>query len=255
MFAHLPPHANPSTSPSQTMAHSYAIDFFAWPGIRERFVFSQHRYCSNVFWYLFNSGLHVLWPYEFRDCYFRNVTTGQYGISAPFNKRLYDINAWTMGDDMFKQWPELCSDFPSYNKFPMHINGGAGAFHKAPKRRTLPAPDSEIHSPVTVQCTSSESSQDEEVVLANSSSAAHALGSATTTQQTIFLGNVALTSNSFAPAANGLYSMLAVDDWWGIPLHFAPQQQQQEQPMATDLTFGAMGSRSDQVSRLDGLNF
>ncbi|ETS81743.1 hypothetical protein PFICI_06745 [Pestalotiopsis fici W106-1] len=104
--------------PSQSIAHSYAIDFFAWPGLRERFVFQQHRYCSNMFWQLFCSSLHILWPFEFRDCYFRNTDTNEYKVSPAFDERIKDINVWTMSGDIFKMWPEFLSDMPRFNRGP-----------------------------------------------------------------------------------------------------------------------------------------
>ncbi|KAF2416420.1 hypothetical protein EJ08DRAFT_576436, partial [Tothia fuscella] len=104
--------------PSQTIAHSYAIDYFAWPGLRERFVFYQHRYCGNLFWKLFCSSLRILWPFEFRDCYTRNLQTGQYHISPQFDERIGDINAWTMESDIYKRWPEFYSDIPAFNHIP-----------------------------------------------------------------------------------------------------------------------------------------
>ncbi|TLD27775.1 hypothetical protein E2P81_ATG11063 [Venturia nashicola] len=108
--------------PSQTIAHSYAIDFFAWPGLRERFVFYQHNYCGNVFWQLFCESLRILWPFEFRDCYSRNLKTGQYQISPQFDERIGDINAWTMSGEIFKKWPEFYSDIPSFNHIPASIS-------------------------------------------------------------------------------------------------------------------------------------
>ncbi|KAH6871765.1 hypothetical protein B0T10DRAFT_590501 [Thelonectria olida] len=100
--------------PSQTISHSYAIDFFAWPGIRERFIFHQHQYCGNIFWQVFASSLRLLWPFEFRDTYTINIETGQYTISDAFEQRINDINAWTMTQDIFDRWPEFYSDIPAY---------------------------------------------------------------------------------------------------------------------------------------------
>ncbi|KAE9978908.1 hypothetical protein EG328_001207 [Venturia inaequalis] len=108
--------------PSQTIAHSYAIDYFAWPGLRERFVFYQHNYCSNVFWQLFCKSFRILWPFEFRDCYTRNLETGQYQISPQFDERIGDINAWTMSGEIFKKWPEFHSDIPSFNFIPASMS-------------------------------------------------------------------------------------------------------------------------------------
>ncbi|KAF6823240.1 bZIP transcription protein [Colletotrichum plurivorum] len=101
--------------PSQAMPHSYAIDFFVWPGVRERFVFGQHHYCNNQFWELFGPNFHMLWPYEFRDAYKKSVVTGQYQISPMFEQRISDINSWTMGVDFFTRFPELIADIPAFH--------------------------------------------------------------------------------------------------------------------------------------------
>ncbi|UPK95406.1 hypothetical protein LCI18_006341 [Fusarium solani-melongenae] len=101
--------------PSQSVAHSYAIDYFAWPGLRERFVFYQHKYCGNLFWSHFCSDLRILWPFEFRDCYSLNVATGEYKISHAFDERIRDLRSWTMSSEMFQVWPEFLSDIPVYN--------------------------------------------------------------------------------------------------------------------------------------------
>jgi hypothetical protein len=84
------------------------------PGIRERFIFHQHQYCSNIFWQVFASSLRVLWPFEFRDAHTINIETGQYTISDAFDQRINDINAWTMTRDIFDRWPEFYSDIPAY---------------------------------------------------------------------------------------------------------------------------------------------
>lgn len=88
------------------------------PGIRERFVFHEHKYCINDFWYLFVANLRIMWPYEFRDTYSRNTTTGQYKISPDFEERIGDINVWTMSTDFFNRWPELHCDIPAFNSIP-----------------------------------------------------------------------------------------------------------------------------------------
>ncbi|CAH0045842.1 unnamed protein product [Clonostachys solani] len=98
--------------PSQMLPHSPAVDFFVWPGVRERFVFFQHRYCSNTFWKVFAESFRLLWPFEFRDCYQRNVMTGAYSLSPAFESRLYDINCWAMTTDFFYHFPDFRSDIP-----------------------------------------------------------------------------------------------------------------------------------------------
>ncbi|OAL39796.1 hypothetical protein AYO20_00708 [Fonsecaea nubica] len=115
-YARLPPWY--MRRPSQKIAHSYAIDYFAWPGVRERFIFNEHDYCGNDFWHLFCKSFRILWPYEFRDCYTREIETGLYKFSPTFDQRLKDIKCWTMGPDIFQRFPELYSDMPAFNHIP-----------------------------------------------------------------------------------------------------------------------------------------
>jgi hypothetical protein len=124
--------------PSRDMLHAYATEFFAWPGLRERLVYSEHRYCSTMFWRLYCQNLRLQWPYEFRDCYTFNTDTGLYNISSMFRERISDIRAWTMGTDMFKQYPELYSDIPAWNHIPTSLNCATPSSSRRQSRTALP---------------------------------------------------------------------------------------------------------------------
>ncbi|KAM0277386.1 hypothetical protein ACHAQH_005826 [Verticillium albo-atrum] len=112
--------------PSQALAHSYAIDYFVWPGVRERFVFSQHRYCTNLFWQLFQNNFKVTWQYGFRDCYMQDRNSGKFSISPMFKQTIGDIRAWTMDTEFLTQFPELCQDIPRVEGLPIAV----GSAHK-----------------------------------------------------------------------------------------------------------------------------
>jgi hypothetical protein len=103
------------------MKHSPGIDFFAWPGLRERFMYFQHNYCSNLFWYLFRKSFRFAWPFDARDCYTINNETGLYEISMMFDQRVADIQCWTMGPEIFEHFPEFQSDMPMYNRIPRSV--------------------------------------------------------------------------------------------------------------------------------------
>ncbi|RSL42600.1 hypothetical protein CEP53_012102 [Fusarium sp. AF-6] len=100
--------------PSQTLPHSRAIEFFAWPGLRERFVFFQHQYCANLFWYMLLSNFKFLWPFDFRDTYMQNSETGQFYLSPQFKRCMGDLGSWTMGQGFFEQFPDLYADIQIY---------------------------------------------------------------------------------------------------------------------------------------------
>ncbi|RMD44765.1 hypothetical protein DV735_g305, partial [Chaetothyriales sp. CBS 134920] len=109
------------TRPSQTIPHSYAIDFFVWPGLRERFIFTQHRYCTNLFWQLFRSSIRLNLPFDLADCYNIDPDTGRYVLSPMFDHRLRDINTWRMTRDFFVQFPELSEDIPVVGSIPPSV--------------------------------------------------------------------------------------------------------------------------------------
>lgn len=125
--------------PSQALAHSHAIDYFVWyvahswcppirlltqlnrPGVRERFVFSQHRYCTNLFWQLFRNNFRLTWQYNFRDCYMQDRNSGKFSISPLFEQRIGDIRCWTMSAGFFAQFPELSQDIPRCDSLPIPV--------------------------------------------------------------------------------------------------------------------------------------
>lgn len=97
------------------------------PGLRERFVFSQHQYCSNSFWKYFTENLFIVWPYEFRDCYKRNFETGKLSISTEFKTRIADLSSWTMCPDFFQRFPDLYTDIPANRSIPKQLYVNASA--------------------------------------------------------------------------------------------------------------------------------
>lgn len=129
--------------PSQAaLAHSPAMDYFPWPGMRERFVFKEHRYCTNQFWALFCQSLRFVWPQDFDACYTKVETKGKgpasstdfiggslmphfYRTSPKFTTRVLDIDAWTMGRDFFERFPEYYSDVRTWNHPPKEIGGAS----------------------------------------------------------------------------------------------------------------------------------
>lgn len=98
--------------PGHHIPHTYAIDYWAWPLFRHRFITDQDVYCGNDFWYVYQSQLRLLWPFEFRDCYTHDLETDRYKTSSLFDERINDIKCWTMEYDFFQRFPELSSAIP-----------------------------------------------------------------------------------------------------------------------------------------------
>ncbi|KAH6685436.1 hypothetical protein F5X68DRAFT_276850 [Plectosphaerella plurivora] len=116
--------------PSQSLPHAYAADFFPWPGVRERFVFSEARYANEDFSILFPSQLQVAWPYDLYDIFTISPETNTYAVTPLFDRHIRNIQVWTMRPDFFQRFPELMSDIPVAGSIP-----GAIDWHGPPPRR------------------------------------------------------------------------------------------------------------------------
>ena len=108
--------------PSQSIPHAYAINYFVWPGLRERFIFQQHKYCSNLFWQLFSGSIEMSWAYDFRDCFAQRWDTGVYQMTPMFHECISDISRWTMRNDLFTQFPDLRCDIPASTLSPRGVS-------------------------------------------------------------------------------------------------------------------------------------
>lgn len=96
------------------LAKSMMLTCRCRPALRYRFAIAPHRYCSNLFWHMFKEHLRIVWPYDFRDCYIRNMQLGTYGLSPLFKEKIHDLRSWTMAPDFFAQFPELMQDIPKF---------------------------------------------------------------------------------------------------------------------------------------------
>ncbi|KAI5867469.1 hypothetical protein GGS23DRAFT_548528 [Durotheca rogersii] len=105
----LPPWYRPR--PTQTMfAHDGIIDFFVWPGMRERLVLSKANQLTNDFWECFSRNFRFLWPYPFEDIYALDFSTGRFYFSALFEKQLLELTTWQMERQFFLSFPEFGDD-------------------------------------------------------------------------------------------------------------------------------------------------
>lgn len=108
------------------------------PGLRERFVYHQHKYCSDKFWTLLAQHFRFVWPYDFRDCYVHNRTTGKYQLSDLFLCHLNDLTCFTFCKDMFQSFPEFECDIPKFMSLPPALDGDLNVkqLTEQPKTRT-----------------------------------------------------------------------------------------------------------------------
>jgi hypothetical protein len=77
---------------------------------------------SDKFFDLENSTLKILWPISLQDCFTQDPSTGLFKITASFDKRIYDIDAWTFGPEMFESFPDLYGVAPAFNSIPGKVD-------------------------------------------------------------------------------------------------------------------------------------
>ena len=135
--------------PSQYIEHTHAIDYYAWPTFRQRFIFSPHAYCGNEFWRIYQSELKLLWPFEFRDCYTHDLETGLYKPSRLFEETMNNVKCWTMGSDFFQRFPELSSDIPVSGRIPKALPAASDLVESRSQRRSSAAPAESVHATST----------------------------------------------------------------------------------------------------------
>jgi hypothetical protein len=82
-------------------------NFIPWPGIRALARNPRAPFRSDKFFNLETSTLKILWSFSLQDCFTRDPSTGLFKITPSFDKRIYDINAWTFEPEMFESFPDL----------------------------------------------------------------------------------------------------------------------------------------------------
>jgi hypothetical protein len=67
----------------------------------------------------------------------RDTEMGLYKVSAAFRERISDLKSWTMGPDLFKQFPELYADIPASSTVPRSIRDGSQLRSKKPDEEVI----------------------------------------------------------------------------------------------------------------------
>ncbi|KIW35299.1 uncharacterized protein PV07_02002 [Cladophialophora immunda] len=107
----VPPFLRPRPS-QERIEHPIVIDFFIWPGLRDRLVFNHDRYSrTGHFSAAYCSYVRFCWPFPDNYILARD-TSNNYKVSQLFEKYAYDVNNWTVDERFFTSLPELRVDVP-----------------------------------------------------------------------------------------------------------------------------------------------
>lgn len=106
----VPQWLRPSISQS-SIAHPIAIDFFAWPTLRNRLL-TEHRsvFRTSTLSRMFQRYFKFDWPYSIEDAFFFDEEIGYYRPSPVFERYHDDLKYWTLGEGFYDKYPQLRSD-------------------------------------------------------------------------------------------------------------------------------------------------
>ena len=95
--------------PSQrAYKHPIAIDFFAWPGLRDRMVNNHAQYFQTTdFSEAYREHFQFSWPFSFEDTYAYDEKRDTYRLSPLFEKYHRDLKSWRFEEGFFRKYPEL----------------------------------------------------------------------------------------------------------------------------------------------------
>ena len=94
-----------------TTAHPIAIDFFAWPTLRDRLV-SQHKsiFRTSALSHVYKSFIKFDWPFAFEDAFFHDEVTGQHRPNPLFERYHSDLRRWSVTEEFYAKFPEMRTD-------------------------------------------------------------------------------------------------------------------------------------------------
>jgi len=100
----------PSLSQSSTK-HPIAVDFFAWPTLRDRLVQNHTTIFQNGdLSKCYSEYLRFDWPFAFEDAFFLNEELGEWRPSPMFEKHHSDLKYWSVDRAFYRRFPEMEGD-------------------------------------------------------------------------------------------------------------------------------------------------
>ena len=94
--------------------HDPLLEYFPWPGFRERVLFSPRRYATNQFMEALAQNIRFAWPHDSHDVYTKDAVSEKYRYSALFNQKVMDFSCYTATASFFDNFPELRADIPQH---------------------------------------------------------------------------------------------------------------------------------------------
>ncbi|SMY30001.1 unnamed protein product [Zymoseptoria tritici ST99CH_1A5] len=88
--------AQPTIQQQASLGHPAVADYFVWPDVRNVIVANGIRHISGKSTIAFAESFRFIWPYELRDMYKVNKTTGMCEVSEHFKKSVNSLSSYRM---------------------------------------------------------------------------------------------------------------------------------------------------------------
>lgn len=106
----VPAWLQPSIHQSRTK-HPIAIDFFAWPTLRDRLISTHDEiFRTQNLSHCYSQYLRFDWPFSFEDTFFFDDASQAYYPSPLFERYHRDLNYWTVRNEFYGILPEMAGD-------------------------------------------------------------------------------------------------------------------------------------------------
>lgn len=96
----------------ENVPHDPLVEYFPWPGLRERMLFRPTMFATNKFMDNLRCEIEFLWGTDPHKLYCVDPIEGKYTYSEWFHERIEDIRFYPGTTDFFNSFPELKSDIP-----------------------------------------------------------------------------------------------------------------------------------------------
>ncbi|OCK78316.1 hypothetical protein K432DRAFT_96128 [Lepidopterella palustris CBS 459.81] len=106
----VPEWLRPKPSQARTK-HPIALDFFAWPTLRDRLVENHSEiFQTEDMSRCYSHYLKFDWPFSFEDTFFFDGTAQAYYPSPLFERYHRDLRFWTVTEKFYETFPEMMAD-------------------------------------------------------------------------------------------------------------------------------------------------
>ncbi|ETN45779.1 uncharacterized protein HMPREF1541_09612 [Cyphellophora europaea CBS 101466] len=96
----------------ENMEHDPLIEYFPWPGLRERMVFSPTTFATDKFMNNLRCEIEFTWSDNPHELYDWDPMTEKYSYSNMYYDRIVDLRCYPGTVDFFESFPELKRDIP-----------------------------------------------------------------------------------------------------------------------------------------------